>query len=302
MFRLSTTRAVHDAIRKHGQTFHKSYVVTSSSVNVPFTTASYDPATDTTNTQHSIPDISFYQYAICPFCNINKALLAYANTPYTTQEVNPLTKAEIQFSKDYKKVPIAIINGTQINDSKNINDALLNLPYILQQLSEKNDLPLETFKDSSTAKRWETFARDELAPILYPNICRSLADSYEAFGYVRDVRGFTDVQKVLIRGVGSLAMYFAASKIKSKRNIKDERDVLRKALSQWEEEGLMNGERLFGSGSHVPDMGDLSVFGVLKSVSGLKTHREVILENDGVVKDWYHRMENEICSNDKYKK
>jgi hypothetical protein len=43
------------------------------------------------------PDIVLYQYAICPFCNITKALMSFAgDLNYTAIEVNPLTKAEIK--------------------------------------------------------------------------------------------------------------------------------------------------------------------------------------------------------------
>jgi len=129
-------------------------------------------------------------------------------------EVNPLSKAEIKFSQEYRKVPIALINGEQVNGSKEINEALLKLPYVIDNLSIKNDIPLHDFVNSPTAQKWEIFARDELAPILYPNICRSVGESYRAFGYVDKVDEFSGMQKLLIRGVGSLAMFFAASKIK----------------------------------------------------------------------------------------
>jgi Glutaredoxin len=49
-------------------------------------------------------DIMVYQYKICPFCNKLKAVMDYLGVPYQTTEVNPLTKKEIKFSKDYKKV------------------------------------------------------------------------------------------------------------------------------------------------------------------------------------------------------
>ena len=39
-------------------------------------------------------------------------------------EVNPLTKREIGFSKDYKKVPVVVIDGVQVNDSTAIIDAI----------------------------------------------------------------------------------------------------------------------------------------------------------------------------------
>jgi microsomal prostaglandin-E synthase 2 len=173
-----------------------------------------------TSTQSS-PSITLFQYSICPFCNINKALLSYSNTPYTIKEVNPLTKAEIKFSTDYKKVPIAIIEEEQINGSKNINSALLEIPLVRNNLEKKwieksldfNDMDMSKFT-SSNATKWNDFANEELAPILYPNICNTLRESRNAFEYVNDVKEFSKMQKIMIQGIGSIAMYFAASKIK----------------------------------------------------------------------------------------
>lgn len=42
------------------------------------------------------PVIKLYQYHICPFCNITKSALSYANLDYEAVEVNPLTKAELK--------------------------------------------------------------------------------------------------------------------------------------------------------------------------------------------------------------
>ena len=158
------------------------------------------------------PVVTLYQYHICPFCNINKALLSYTETPYNIVEVNPLTKAEIKFSTDYKKVPIMDMDSELVNGSKEINQALLRHPYLVQKL--EHDDGVESFAHTDTAQKWNNFATDELAPVLYPNICRSLSESYEAFGYVNNVKEFSMMQKGLIRGVGSFAMYIAASKIK----------------------------------------------------------------------------------------
>jgi microsomal prostaglandin-E synthase 2 len=135
--------------------------------------------------------------------------------------VNPLTKTEIKFSTDYKKVPIAIIDEEQINGSKNINAALLQIPYIRNRLDKKwtekasgsDCMDLSKFT-SSNAIQWNDFANEELAPILYPNICNTLGESRNAFNYVNDVKEFSTIQKMMIQGIGSIAMYFAASKIK----------------------------------------------------------------------------------------
>jgi hypothetical protein len=40
--------------------------------------------------------------------------------PYDVVEVNPLTKSEMAFSKEYKKVPVLVVDGTQINNSGEI--------------------------------------------------------------------------------------------------------------------------------------------------------------------------------------
>lgn len=44
----------------------------------------------------SAPSIKLYQYHICPFCNITKSAMSYANLDYKVVEVNPLTKAELK--------------------------------------------------------------------------------------------------------------------------------------------------------------------------------------------------------------
>ena len=202
----------------------------------PSSSISFFSSTSTTNDQsssHQPPSVTLYQYQICPFCNINKALLSYTNTPYTQTEVNPLTKTEVKSlptnkendqGKKYTKVPIAMINDEQYNGSNDINDILLKNDYVQNMLHSKwtnydqgnTSMTMEQFHDSKESQKWIQFAKDELAPILYPNICRSLSESYHAFDYIHSIEKYTFVQKYMIQYVGSLAMYFAASKIKCK--------------------------------------------------------------------------------------
>jgi hypothetical protein len=44
------------------------------------------------------------------------AFLDYYDIPYKVVEVNPLSKKEIKWS-EYKKVPIVMVDGEQLNDS-----------------------------------------------------------------------------------------------------------------------------------------------------------------------------------------
>ena len=118
-------------------------------------------------------------------------------------------------SGDYKKVPIALIDGNQVNGSDEIVAALMDDPRVVASLESKwSDMTIQEFQSSPSAIQWTEFAKDELGALLYPNICRTLSDSYQAFGYVDNIPTFSAFNRMAIRGLGSLAMYLAASKIK----------------------------------------------------------------------------------------
>jgi arsenate reductase-like glutaredoxin family protein len=192
------------------------------------------------NTKNNHQLITLYQYQICPFCNIVKSVLHYGKLPYDIVEVNPLTKAELkQFSKDYRKVPIATIIGTTTNnycDDDDDNSATNETNQLQEQLNGSHDIvqallpqriaTTTTTTTSSTtaasinatsesAQKWTTFATDDLAPLLYPNLCNTLGNSYRAFGYVHSVDSFSAFQRISIQSLGSVAMYLAANSIKS---------------------------------------------------------------------------------------
>ena len=135
----------------------------------------------------------------------------------------------INRSGSYRKVPIAKIDDVQINGSNEIVTELLKNDQILSKLESKWNMQenksynaskpimtIDSFNDVSSITKWNDFADNQLASILYPNLCRSLKDSYNAFGYVNNVQEFSTLQKISIQTIGSFAMYMAASKIKSK--------------------------------------------------------------------------------------
>ena len=77
-------------------------------------------------------------------------------------------------------------------------------------------MTVDEFTSSPSSIKWTEYANDELAPLLYPNLCNTLGNSYQAFNYVKDVKHFTSFQRFSIQAIGSIAMYMAASKVKSK--------------------------------------------------------------------------------------
>jgi hypothetical protein len=111
-----------------------------------------------------------------------------------------------------------MIDDRQVNGSNDIVTQTLQSPAVIASLESKWDgkMTMNEFVSSEDSMRWQSFAEEELASLLYPNICRTLGDSYKAFGYVDGVSSFSSMQKMAIRTLGSVAMYLAASKIKCK--------------------------------------------------------------------------------------
>lgn len=120
-------------------------------------------------------------------------------------------------SKDYRKVPIASYQDQVWKGSDVITDQILSLESVQAKLQAKwqgSDMTLEDFRRDDA--EWIAWTNDRLASLLYPNICRTLGDSYTAFAYVEKVPHFGFWQRQSIRALGSVAMYLAASRVKSK--------------------------------------------------------------------------------------
>ncbi|GFR47294.1 hypothetical protein Agub_g8981, partial [Astrephomene gubernaculifera] len=67
--------------------------------------------------------ITLYQYEVCPYCCKVRALLDFYKLPYTSIEVNPLTKGELSWSS-YKKVPVVQLDDEIVADSSAIMSRL----------------------------------------------------------------------------------------------------------------------------------------------------------------------------------
>lgn len=235
----------------------------------------------------SIGSVEVYQYEICPFCNKIKALLDLHRVPYDTTEVNPLTKSEIKsWSGGYRKVPIAMIAGEQVNDSPVIANSIMDRMVDSGVLSAKQ---LSEFR-SEKAVEWAKWSDRELAVLLFPNITRSFDEAYEAFGYVMDVPHFSFVDKWANQFIGSFFMWMAQGKIKKKYAIDDERAAMVAGINKWIDEGVGKGND-FAGGSQ-PNFADVCVFGCLKAIDRTAAWKEVMDETS--VKPWYERMRSKV--------
>ena len=208
----------------------------------------------------------------------------YFQIPYETLDVNPLTKAEIKFSPDYRKVPIARIGEEVVIDSSVIVGKIAELLRAAHVAPAKE---LDAFF-SPEATRWAEWADMELAVLLFPNITRTFGESYQAFSYVKDVPHFSMLDKISNQWIGATAMWAAQGKIKKKYNITDERAALFAALKDWSSEV---GEKPFLSGN-TPNVGDLCVYACIRAIEGLDAHKD-LLANTGIG-PWYTRVEHAI--------
>mmetsp|Transcript_4789 Transcript_4789/g.7245 ORF Transcript_4789/g.7245 Transcript_4789/m.7245 type:complete len:318 (+) Transcript_4789:41-994(+) len=226
-------------------------------------------------------EISLFQYKICPFCNKVKAVMDYLGVQYRTVEVNPLTKKEIKFSKDYQKVPVVLIGQDCLKDSHSIINSMV------ERIKMENLSKSDIFDDfvSENAIKWAKFADDKLAILLYPNITRSFGESLQAFSYIKKVDSFNSFEKYSNLMIGSFAMWMAQGKIKKKYGIKDERESLQKAISLWTNE--IKGRQFLGQNE--PNLGDLCIFGCLRAIEGLDAFDDIMRDNVELDK-WYKRV------------
>lgn len=89
--------------------------------------------------------------------------------------MNPLTKKEIKFSEDYRKVPIVRMGGELFKDSPVIIDELIAR---LRETKVMSDEEHAVFC-SSDAKKWAEWADKQLAVLLFPNLTRNFSESYQ---------------------------------------------------------------------------------------------------------------------------
>ncbi|CAE7490842.1 PTGES2 [Symbiodinium natans] len=223
------------------------------------------------------PAVKLYQFESCPFCSKVRAYCDYNGVKLNKIEVNPVTKAQIDgVAGDYKKVPIADIDGEIVTGSadiiRKIGSAIGN-------------------SESEADAEWGQWVDSTLVKTLPPNIYRTPEESLQIAGKVGD--NFDFVSGTVAKYFGGAAMFFVAKSLAKKAGISKgkEREALYDACAKWE--GAL-GEKPYLSGDK-PGMADLEVFGVLSSVEGTDTHRDM-LANTGI-SSWYGRMKK-ACGRD----
>jgi microsomal prostaglandin-E synthase 2 len=237
------------------------------------------------STAPAASNIVLYEYKICPFCNKVKAYLDFLELDYKSIEVNPLTKSQIKFQKEFNKVPLAVFDGTVIGDSV---DIITKIKEITEKVDVVIKKPDSNFYAADT-QEWSEWADKKLAVMLYPNITRTMGESWECFGYIDNVESWSYPTRISAKVLGTAAMSLANGKIKTKYGIVDERLELKQCLLTWTD-ALKGKDFLHGDSITMPD---ILVFGVLRAIEGLQTFTFIMEENQGL-KAWYDRVKVKI--------
>ena len=70
---------------------------------------------------------------------------------------------------------------------------------------------------------------------------------------------------------------------------------MNEALDELEKDGLENGKKTYISGIASPNMADIVIFGILRSIEHLPSFREVMDQRSSdVTKKWYDQMLHEV--------
>ncbi|KAL4857532.1 Prostaglandin E synthase 2 [Chlorella vulgaris] len=249
-------------------------------------------------------ELVLYQYEVCPFCCKVKAFLDYHKIPYRCVEVNPLTKGEIKWSQ-YKKVPVIVVDGEQVNDSSAIISRLA-AEIDARGGSSGGGKPASSSsskrswfgggsKSSSAAapgpatvaeeEKWRRWVDDWFVRVITVNIYRSMHESFQTFDYISEAGNFGWVSREAARVFGASLMWGIGGKLRRKYGVEgDVREALYKSANEW---AAAVGDRRF-LGGDAPDLADLAVFGVIRAVTGTDTFNDLMQNTN--IGGWYARM------------
>lgn len=231
--------------------------------------------------------VVLYQYLTCPFCNKVRAYLDAVGVPYVVVEVEPLRKGELAWSA-YKKVPTAVVNGVQVNGSDDIIDAV---DALLEQGPRVSGAPTPARSGSAAEARWRAWTDEVLVKHLTINLYRTLGESVDTFDYLTR-QNFSPLTAVPAKYFGAVAMHVVARKRRTQLGVAPgaERATLASVLDEFAD---AVGEGAPFLGGTVPDLGDLAVFGAIRSVEDTGTGAAALASR---IAPWYGRMRTAVGS------
>ena len=240
--------------------------------------------------------------------------------PYRTVEVSPLSKKELKWG-EHRKVPVAVLDSDILQDSSLIISRLAAeieagqaaqqaQPQQHQASSSKSWAPWSK-KDSTPAMQahadpsesspassqraeetyWRQWVDARLVKVITVNIYGTAKEAFQTFDYISATGKFNWFEAESARIAGAVMMWGISNKLKKKYGIEGNlREELYLCGEQWVD-ALAGRDFLGGS---QPNLADLAVFGVVKSVTGTDAYMDLMHHTD--IGKWYERMMSQVSS------
>ncbi|KAK0080534.1 hypothetical protein PV325_013797 [Microctonus aethiopoides] len=269
--------------------------------------------------------LTLFQYQSCPFCCKVRTFLDYYGISYDVVEVDPVLRNEIKWSS-YKKVPILLAKikeGYQpLNDSSMIVSVLASYlndqQHKLDELSKyypiiamhdddgkfKHEIVNKYFlmyqgsipknrslDDIVEERKWRQWADDVLVHTLSPNVYRTLGESYQTFQWFSKIGRWEEYfpfwERALMINVGAVIMWMIGKRLKKRHNLNDDvRQSFYDELNTWLKAIDARGGTFMGG--NTPDLSDLAVYGILRSIEGCDAFKDAIKHTK--IDNWFKAM------------
>uniref|UniRef100_A0AC34GQT3 Prostaglandin E synthase 2 n=1 Tax=Panagrolaimus sp. ES5 TaxID=591445 RepID=A0AC34GQT3_9BILA len=261
--------------------------------------------------------LRLYQYQTCPYCCKVRAVLDYYGFSYEVVEVNPVTKSELKFSKEYKKtaaIEKPIVESSLIisilatflqrpsrtfedcvefypgHESHDPNGKKVTIKYPNQYfvMAEESKIDVGAARDE---REWREWVDSHFIHLISPNVYRTWEESLETFKYFDKVgewdRNFPTWERYLAVYMGAAAMWGISKRLKKRHNIDDERKAMKDACNKWLD--ALGGRKFMGG--EKPNLADLGLYGAINSFVGCTAFKEMRTETK--IGEWYdavHQM------------
>lgn len=271
--------------------------------------------------------LRLYQYQTCPFCSKVRALLDYYGLSYEVVEVNPVTRNQIKFSKNYKKVPIVTSKDSQVltesslvvsvlatflhlQGKRSLKEVIEFYPSLEFQdpksmkmvnkhpnkyfiMNEERQMKPEELQNAREEREWREWVDDHFIHLISPNVYRTWKESLETFHWFSEAgeweRNFPAWERYLAIYVGALAMFMLSKRLKVRHNIEDERKSMRDACEKWM--SAVGKNRLFLGGKE-PNLADIELYGAITSFRGCTAFLETIAGTP--MGEWFERVHKAV--------
>ncbi|MFI5290084.1 MAG: glutathione S-transferase family protein [Polyangia bacterium] len=227
-----------------------------------------------------MPNVTLYQFALCPYCHKVRAGLDAKKIPYRAVEVNPMNKRELPPLPEGapKKVPVLDWDGEILFDSTTILKALdERAPGGVRLLPEDPEALART-------EEVETWVDDRLTFALPTVIYGTWGEAFGAAQVTARTSNFGLFQNLMVRAGGSLIMHQVVKRILKKHGEEDGHAWVEREIDQFE---TWLGEQPFVCGES-PSLGDIATHGALTCIADFPAYAELMKRPR--LAAWYDRV------------